>query len=65
MYENIPICSSIATVLIVVFLLALTTILKIDICDKDFLSNLMSNFIHIEPLHLISNLYGLYVLSRI
>jgi membrane associated rhomboid family serine protease len=65
MYKNIPICSSIATILIVVFLLALTTILKIDVCGKDFSSNLMSNFIHTEPLHLISNLYGLYVLSRI
>jgi len=60
-----PVSAFILTILIIIFLLSITTILKINICNKDFISNLYSNFIHVEILHLLSNIYGLYVLSRI
>ena len=65
MLRNKPVCAFIATFLVVIFLLLITSILKIDICNKDFVSNLISNFLHEDFLHLLSNLYGLYVLSRI
>jgi len=60
-----PASAFITTFLIIIFLLAITSILKIDLCNKDFISNLYSNFIHFDILHLLSNIYGLYVLSRI
>jgi membrane associated rhomboid family serine protease len=60
-----PVSTFIITLLIIVFLLATTSVLKIDLCNKDFISNLYSNFIHFDILHLLSNIYGIYVLSRI
>jgi len=60
-----PVSTFITTLLIIVFLLAITSVLKIDLCNKDFISNLYSNFIHFDILHLLSNVYGIYVLSRI
>ena len=62
---NKPISAFLATLLIIIFLLLFTNILKVNSCDKDFTTNIISNFLHIDLLHLLSNLYGLYVLSRI
>lgn len=62
---RIPISSFIATILIIIFLLSFSTLLKIEPCNKDFLSSIVSNFLHTDIIHLIFNLYGLYVLSRI
>ena len=63
--ENKPISAFIATVLIIIFLLSVTSVLKINLCNKDFMTVMYSNFIHTEFLHLMSNMYTLYVLSRI
>ena len=60
---NNPICSFIATVLIVLFLLTFINLLKFYPCNQDMLSNFVSNFFHVDIMHLLSNLYGLYVLS--
>lgn len=68
MYDKIkenPISSFSATILILVFILSLSSILKINPCGTDFVSNLQSNFLHIDTLHLLSNLYGLYILTRV
>ena len=62
---NNPICSFIATVLIVLFLLTFINLLKFYPCNQDMLSNFVSNFFHVDIMHLLSNLYGLYVLSRV
>ena len=63
--KNVPICSFIATVLIIIFFLIITTVVKLYPCGKNFRANLVSNFVHVEPLHLLSNLFGIYVLSRV
>ena len=34
-------------------------------CDQDFSSKLLSNFIHTNSVHLISNLMGLYLISEL
>lgn len=65
MLINKPVSSFIATILIIFFLLLVTSLIKIYPCNKDFISNLYSNFLHEDFLHLLSNLYSLYVLSRI
>jgi hypothetical protein len=57
--------SFIAVILVIVYILVVTSILKDFACQKDFLSNLLSNFIHTDLTHLLSNLYGLYIISRI
>lgn len=62
---RIPISSFIATILIIIFLLSFSTLLKIEPCNKDFLSSIVSNFLHMDIIHLIFNLYGLYILSRL
>ena len=63
--NNCPISTFLGSILIVVFILVVANILKIANCQGDFVSNIISNFVHVEPIHLISNLYGLYILSKI
>lgn len=63
--SNNPICSFITTVLIVLFLLTFINLLKFHPCNENMLSNFISNFFHVDIMHLLSNLYGLYVLSRV
>jgi membrane associated rhomboid family serine protease len=62
---NNPICSFIATLLIVLFLLSFINIIKYHPCNENMLSNFISNFFHVDAMHLLSNLYGLYILSRV
>jgi membrane associated rhomboid family serine protease len=56
---------SICAIIIIVFLLYFINIFKSYPCGKDMISNMLSNFIHADFFHLISNLYGLYVLTRV
>jgi len=56
---------SIASVLVVVFLLYITTIIKTIPCGKDLLSVFYSNFTHIDPVHIAGNLFALYALARV
>jgi rhomboid protease GluP len=62
---NVPISSLTACVLIIIFLLFQINILKSYPCEKDMVSSLISNFIHIDFLHLISNLYAIFILSKV
>jgi membrane associated rhomboid family serine protease len=62
---NYPICSFFAVLITIIFSLYFTNALKTIPCEKDMKSVFISQFIHTEFLHLISNLYGIYSLSRI
>jgi len=64
-YSDVKISIFLLTSIIVVFLLYVTNIIKSIPCQKNLLSNFYSNFFHIEITHLISNIIGLYALSRI
>lgn len=65
MYDKFPVSSLIATLLILIYLLTITTVLKLNVCGKDFISNMKSHIVHQDFLHLLSNLYGLYVITRL
>ena len=64
-YSDVKVSIFLLTSIIVVFLLYVTNIIKSIPCQKNLLSNFYSNFFHIEITHLISNIIGLYALSRI
>lgn len=61
----VPVSVLLATAIIVIFGLYVTTIIKSVPCGKGVLDIFMSNFIHTDPYHLIANLYSLYALSRV
>jgi membrane associated rhomboid family serine protease len=61
----VPVSSLLAVIIIVVFSLYFTTAIKTLPCGQDVMSSFYSNFIHVEPQHLIVNLYALYALSRV
>ena len=63
--KEVPLCSFIAVVLIVVFLLYVTTLLKVVPCGKDIMSAFYSQFVHLDINHLLANLLALYSLSRV
>jgi len=63
--KNVSVSVFIATSLIVIFCLYLTVAIKTLPCGKDLLSVFLSNFVHIDLYHLISNLFALYALSRV
>lgn len=63
--QDVPVSVFLAVCIIVVFALYITTAIKSLPCNNDVMSVFMSNFIHIEPVHLMSNLYTLYALSRV
>ena len=64
-FSDVKVSIFLLTSIIVVFLLYVTNIIKSIPCQKSLLSNFYSNFFHIEITHLISNIIGLYALSRI
>lgn len=64
-FKEYPICSFISVLIITIFSLYLTNAIKTIPCEKDMISIFMSQFIHTDFLHLVSNLYGIYSLSRI
>ena len=61
----VPISSFIAVSIITIFSLYLTNVIKTIPCGDTVLSSFYSNFLHIEPAHLIGNLTALYALSRV
>ena len=63
--KNNPITSFLTVVIVVLFSLYYTSILKTIPCEKNMKSIFISQFIHIDFFHLISNLYGFYALSRV
>jgi len=64
-YKDTPICSFLFVLIIVIFSLYFTNAIKNVPCEKDMKSIFISNFIHTDFFHLISNLYGIYALSRV
>ena len=64
-FKNIPVSLFIATSIVVIFSLYITTAIKTIPCGKDIMSVFMGNFVHIDPYHLLANLFGLYSLARI
>lgn len=60
-----PVCGSLALFIIIVFLLYSINVIKSVPCQKNVLSVFSSNFIHVDPMHLISNLYGIYSLTHV
>ena len=63
--KKLPVCTFIGVSLIIIFLLYNTKVLNSIPCGGSFKEIFCSNFCHIDPLHLITNLFYLYVLSTI
>ena len=63
--KTVPVSSLIAVVIVVVFGLYFSTLLKTVPCGETVLQTFSSNFIHTDYYHLISNIYALYALSRV
>ena len=64
-FNQYPVCSFISVVIITIFSLYFTNALKTIPCGKDMQSVFISQFIHVDFLHLVSNVYGLYTLSTV
>ena len=60
-----PVCSLFITILIIIFSLYFTNIIKNFTCNKNLVSTFYSNFVHIDHNHLISNIVTFYSLSTI
>lgn len=63
--KDFPVSVFIAISMIVVFLMFNANVIAVLPCDKGISDVFMSNFVHIDAMHLISNLYALYAVSRV
>lgn len=63
--KNTPVSVLISLSLIIVFLLFNTKVINALPCGKSIYEVFMSNFVHIDTTHLVSNLYALYAISRV
>ena len=63
-WKQAPATLLMSSILVLVTLLFLSQPLGLP-CDNDFFSAFLRNFIHIDPLHLIINLYGFYRLTQL
>lgn len=63
--SQVPISTFIAISLIIIYLLFIAKLVTSLPCGKDILQVFMSNFVHIDTVHLISNLFALYAISRV
>ena len=64
-FNDIPVSVFIAISMIIVFLLFNAKVLTALPCGKGIHEVMMSNFVHIDTMHLVSNLYALYAISRV
>ena len=64
-FKEYPICSFISVLIITIFSLYATNAIKTIPCEKDMTSIFVSQFIHTDFLHLVSNVYGIYSLSKV
>jgi hypothetical protein len=64
-FKDIPVCLFLAVSIVVVFAMYVTTIIKTIPCGKSIMSSFCSNFVHVEPYHLMANLFALYALARV
>jgi len=64
-FKDIPVSVFITVSMVVVFLLFNTKVVTSIPCGKGIHEVFMSNFVHIDFIHLISNLYALYTIARV
>lgn len=64
-FKDIPVSVFIAISMIVVFLLINAKVIVSLPCGKGIHEVMMSNFVHADAMHLVSNLYALYAISRV
>lgn len=64
-YKNLPVSTFLAISIIIIFLLFNAKVVNAVPCGKGIHDVFMSNFVHIDVMHLVSNLYALYALSRV
>jgi membrane associated rhomboid family serine protease len=64
-FKKIPICSFITVSLVIIFSLYFTNVFKSIPCEKNMTNTFISNFIHVDFIHLCSNIFSLYSLSVI
>ena len=63
--KDVPVSVFTAIFIIIIFSLYITSAIKTIPCTKDIKSIFLSNFVHIEPYHLLANLFAIYSLARI
>jgi membrane associated rhomboid family serine protease len=63
--NDVPVSVFIALSIIIVFLLFNAKVVTSLPCGKDIHEVFMSNFIHLDMAHIMSNLYALYAISRV
>jgi membrane associated rhomboid family serine protease len=63
--NEIPISILLFSIIIIVYSFYVTGAIRTLPCEKNFMSIISSNFVHIDYLHLLSNLYGIHGLSRV
>lgn len=56
---------SLSIIIIIIFSLYQTNAIKSLPCNKGIIDNFKGTFVHIDQIHLLFNLYGLYALSRV
>lgn len=60
-----PLTAFICVIILTIFLLYTSNVIKEIPCNKDMKSIFLSNFIHTDFFHIIANLYGFYSLTRV
>ena len=63
--RDVPVSVFIALSMIVIFLLFNVQVINAVPCGKSVNQVFMSQFVHVDTMHLISNLYALYAISRV
>ena len=63
--KKIPVCGFIIVSLLIIFALYFINVIKSAPCDKDMASVFVSNFVHTDIFHMLSNAFSLYSLSVI
>ena len=64
--KKYPVISmTIGIIIIIIFSLYQTNAIKSLPCNKGIIDNFKGTFIHIDQIHLLFNIYGLYTLSRV
>ena len=63
--SEIPVCHLLAFLLMIIFIMYNTTFIKTLPCGKGILHSFYSNFVHLDTIHIFSNICALYFLSRL
>lgn len=63
--NDVPVSVFIALSIIIIFLLFNAQVITSLPCGKSIQDVFMSQFVHVDTLHLVSNLYALYAISRV